>query len=348
MGRVVKRASRRWGMILAVATSFVASAAVGQTPTGTVQVKPASEEEAKRLFDEGQKAFDTKQWEKARDAFMRAYAAAPLPRRALALARAELMLGKHRDAAEHFALGLREAKDLSSAEKKDAEASLAKCTVKVGALVVKVEPAGAEVFVDDTRVGTAPLAASVYVEPGSHRVEAKLEGKQPVSERVGIVAGASLDVEMTLRDAAGESSIIIKDRGKPGGPVETPKPIVNTRNKKVIYAGIGVGAGLAAIGLGTGIAAGIIDKQSFDEWDANGCTSARRECREAFDEKDKLRSQVGSTAVWFSIGAVIVGGATVVYALTGKKLEPKTEPKVTGTFVVLPGGGGVFGLMGRL
>jgi len=327
-------------MSMALTMSLAASSLMAQTPAAAVQVKPTSEEDAKRLSDEGQKAANGKQWAKAREAFAEAYRLAPQPSRALALARVELMLGKFRDAAEHFGVGLREAKDLSAAQRREAEASLAKCVAKVGALVIKVEPAGAEVFIDGASVGTAPLPGPVYVEPGSHRVEAKLDGKQPVSERVGIVAGASLDVEMTLRDAEGASSIVVKDRGK---PVVTP-PVVPARNKKLIYAGIGVGAGLAAIGLGTGIAAGVIGKQSHDEWDANDCTSARRDCREAFDEKDKLRSQVGSTAVWLSIGAVIVGGATVVYALTGKK----QEPKVTGAFVVLPEGGGALMMTGRL
>ena len=81
------------------------------------------------------------------------------------------------------------------AERRSVEELLAQARVKVGAITVRVEPAGAEVFVDGKAVGKAPLAGEVFVEPGARVIEAKLAGYEAAQACVDHVsAGAKCDV----------------------------------------------------------------------------------------------------------------------------------------------------------
>jgi Tfp pilus assembly protein PilF len=84
------------------------------------------------------------------------------------LGMSEAMLGKWRDAATHLSRYLREAPKEKVEERKSAEALLAQARTKVGAITVRVEPAGAEVFVDGKAAGRAPLEGEMFVEPGAH------------------------------------------------------------------------------------------------------------------------------------------------------------------------------------
>src|SRR5450755_1786107 len=76
---------------------------------------------ARERFKEGVSYFDQKQYDKARAAFMQAYALKKHPAVLLNLAQSELRSAHEADAAKHFAAYLREAKDSSDAEKQRSE-----------------------------------------------------------------------------------------------------------------------------------------------------------------------------------------------------------------------------------
>jgi hypothetical protein len=65
-------------------------------------------------------------------------------------------------------------------------------------LTVVVDQPGAEVFIDDVRVGTTPLAAPVTVDTGQRRVVARKPHFRDATQVVPVGGGATARVELTL------------------------------------------------------------------------------------------------------------------------------------------------------
>ena len=72
----------------------------------------------------------------------------------------------------------------------------------VAEVAIGVKVAGAEVLVDDLSVGGTPLEDSLFLEPGSHVIEARRAGFETVKLRVEVGAGSSTTVTLELVAAA--------------------------------------------------------------------------------------------------------------------------------------------------
>src|SRR5260221_3094459 len=91
----------------------------------------ATVEMARARFKEGVQFFDLKQYEKARLAFLQAYALKPHPAVLLNLAESELRAGRPPDAATHFTENLRKRTDLTAPQKQQATPGIAQSQPKV-------------------------------------------------------------------------------------------------------------------------------------------------------------------------------------------------------------------------
>ena len=87
---------------------------------------------ARERFQEGVKYYDAKQYDKARAAFLQAYALKKHPAVLLNLAQSELRSGHEAEAAKHFAQYMRENKEASAAERQEADKGLAESKKSVG------------------------------------------------------------------------------------------------------------------------------------------------------------------------------------------------------------------------
>src|SRR6202000_2446152 len=108
---------------------------------------------ARERFKEGVAFFDKKEFDKARAAFLQAYALKKHPAVLLNLAQSELRSNHEADAAKHFAAYLRESKDASDSERQAAEAGLNATRALLAEVTVSVDESGAEVFVDGSSEG---------------------------------------------------------------------------------------------------------------------------------------------------------------------------------------------------
>jgi hypothetical protein len=81
-----------------------------------------------------------------------------------------------------------------------AQVDLQQARAHVGALEVRVSDPGAEVLVDDRRLGVSPLKFPVFVNPGKHRVVAQL-GATKVDNVVSVEAGGERTVRLELTAA---------------------------------------------------------------------------------------------------------------------------------------------------
>src|SRR5438132_10193537 len=89
---------------------------------------------ARARFQEGVEFYDKGQYEKARAAFLQAYALRKHPAVLLNLAQSSLKANHHLEAVRYFQQYLREAQNISAAQRADAERGLAEARQKLGRL----------------------------------------------------------------------------------------------------------------------------------------------------------------------------------------------------------------------
>ena len=280
--------------------------AIGATMTpGEASAQPAAapaetqvNADARQLFTDGQTATKMLQWDRARTFFQGAWRIQQHWKIAASLGRAELKVGRMRDAAEHLAFALREvpAGALSPEDLKPVQEMLAQARVKVGAVKVTGAPDGAEVSLDGVVMGKAPIKGELFLEPGAHRVEGKrdgyVDGKGEVTAEAGKEAGVDLRMVKVpevkaVGPVAGAGTVLPE-----GGP-----------NKKIVIAGVTVAAVAAAAGVGFAVGWGV----------DNGNRHAKGElCEGACTHMKNLM-------FWSFVGAAAVGGATLTYTLATAK-----------------------------
>lgn len=185
---------RLWARVLGACV--VAGCLLG-SPAARAQDDPTTTAAARERFKEGVAHFDKKEYEKARAAFLQAYALKKHPAVLLNLAQSEVRSGHERDAAKHFTQYLREATDASASEREAAQAGLATARAAVVELQLTVDDSGAEVLVDGTLEGISPLSDPVFVDPGSHNIEAK-KGDRGATVSVSGKAGEKKEARLTL------------------------------------------------------------------------------------------------------------------------------------------------------
>jgi hypothetical protein len=242
---------------------------------------------ARERFQEGVKFYDAKQYDKARAAFLQAYALKKHPAVLLNLAQSELRSGHEADAAKHFAQYMRENKEASAAERQEADKGLTESKKTVGEIRVTVGADSADVYVDGNLEGRSPLAGPLYLKPGSHNLEARKDGKSATAT-VTALAGQSGSVELSFD--GGQSGVApIPGPGPSTGPGPGPAtgPVVgggpgpgngppgvepdhgSNKPSFIEWAGDNklawVGGGLAVLGLAGGIGFAVTSKTSYND-----------------------------------------------------------------------------------
>ncbi|UQA61376.1 PEGA domain-containing protein [Polyangium aurulentum] len=318
---------RGLGVVVALGVLFAAS-----TVTGSVQAqgagaanapaaaKPQRDKEAQRLFKEGVAAANKDDNEKGIALIKAAIARDPQSEYIIALGTTEMNADKFRDAAEHLWAFLNSGQPIDPADRKEAEEMLAEAQAKIGTMTVRVEPAGADVLVDGAKVGVSPVEKPIFVEVGQRKVQAIKEGMAPASQVVDVAAGGKPAVELKLGALGGSGG----SGGSGGGTVVQP-PQGGERSKGLIYAGVGVSAALAVVGVG-----GVVGW-----WVKYGDANSIRDncrgsgCQKNFDDAESMRVNFAYMSLAGFVGAGVIGGATAIYALTGKKSDDATKPNVS-------------------
>ena len=152
-----------------------------------------------QLFDQAQGAFAKGDKQGAYEAYKAAWALQKSYDIAGNLGNVELKLGKHRDAAEHLTYALESFPPTGErAQQKAIEKKLADAVQEVGRVHVRVSVDGASVTVNGSAAGTAPIAGTLFVEPGTVVVEGKLAGYLDGRRQVEIAKGGEETVTLSL------------------------------------------------------------------------------------------------------------------------------------------------------
>jgi hypothetical protein len=181
--------------VMALACPASALAQTGNTnPASVKDPQRPDDAQVRELMRVGVAEYRKKNLEGARQAFAKAWQAAPRPEVAAALADVEMKLGRYRDAAEHWVDYLQS----KPADQAEAAARLDECRPHVAAVRIQLEPANAELAVDDSTVASDDHGKTFWVEPGTHTFVARLDGRASTTKRVDLAAGQVIDLQLEL------------------------------------------------------------------------------------------------------------------------------------------------------
>jgi len=275
--------------------------------------------QARALWTDGTAAYRHGQLDRARLLYLSAWRAQHHWQIAGSLGHTEAALGRHRDAAEHLAVYLRETRDLPSVEPRDRAlltAELSRALGKVGVITVAAAP-GAEVLVDGSVAGKAPLADPLFVDPGRHVVEVRLAGYRPATEARDLAPGGSAQINVKLAPAPAPPAatrIVM---------VPAPRPPAPRADRRILIAG---GAATAAL-LGVGIGFTAWSNAAAHERDGlrSGCTGGDAGVCARYDGVEGRRFVAGNVAAWSFVGAGAFALATTTYAIVAPRWRPRAR-----------------------
>jgi PEGA domain len=302
---------------------------------------------AEALFREASKLYLKKQWVDAEAGFLAAFELNPTYDVAANLGHTQYRLGKFPEAAQHMAAALRGWPLIGDPKPKAlAEERMKELRGLVGALSIDVSVPQALVLVDGKQIGKAPLEGEVFVSPGEHQIEARLQGATTVSQSVTIEKGAARAVRlvMLLEDNKGAATGAVgrvgavgyAPGGAPGaGGVAPPgKEEPRGANKGVIIAG-GVTAGVALVvgGVLAGMAAGK-DAEATSELSALKKQGLQGSCARTFLECQGIattlttRDALANASLVAFIGAGVIGTGVLGYALVAPRATRNARARI--------------------
>jgi hypothetical protein len=218
------------------------------------QSNSADSDRANLLFKKGKVAFNDGKFEDALRIYSEAWGLKQSPDIAANLAQTESELGKHRDAAEHFAFALAHLLPSTTDEQKKALAEGLELEKKeVGTLHVTLEPAEASLSIDDSLVSLPP-SGDLFVDPGEHRCSVTHEGYAANQQAVRVSKGAAQVLWIRLVPAGGTPAVAPGSAtgSSPPAPDEGPPKLNGATQRSLVPAFIG--GGLVVAGAAVGVA----------------------------------------------------------------------------------------------
>jgi len=242
----------RVSRLVALATLLLCSLVAGPS-----RASDDENERAEQAFKDGNRAFAAGDFHAAFAAYRAAWSLKQTFDIACNLGRTEVELSLARDAAEHLDYCLRTFSVSSRGEVKDAYKRFrdlfARVRREVAALSVEVRPAGAEITVDGASYGLAPLGHDIFLDPGSHRVRARLVGFRDEERTIAAEPNGTLSVSLTLEHApAVPLAAAAPAATQPSEQQPEPAPARSGGMEPRTIALL-VGSGLSAVALGIGI-----------------------------------------------------------------------------------------------
>jgi hypothetical protein len=270
---------------------------------------------------------------------------------AAALGQAEFMLKDYAAGTQHMAFA---AANVPLKEKaatvQRIQSALVEMKQHVGTVRFSVSKDAAEILADGKLVGTSPLATEVYLNPGPHKLEARLSNGASAKEALEVEAGKSYEIALVLRKpSAGAAAAIVPASAPPAEAKvqEPPAPIapppVPDEKAAPNWVPVMVSGGLAVVAaaVGTGF---LLDARSakndaetqLDKAEAEfgaypcdsptgGAVTSCQELESTLARRD--RSMTGAT-VSFVVGGIFAAGAIGSYFLWRKPSQPRVDASV--------------------
>lgn len=291
-------------------------------------------EKALQTFKEGIAAFDRRDFEAARVAFLQTFAlkpSAPVVRRNLGLA--EIYSGHYLEGARRLGRVIHTTDEGTSADRARMVESLKKAEAHLERVTVEVNVEGAEIRIGDVDLGVSPLPFAWYLEPGSYDVRVTKPGFVTYSESRLARAGNALHLRVHLKP-------LVSDEPAPATPAPAPAPVSAPPAALEVPQGpnpwvLAAGGLLTAGGLAAGLTLSMFAADNSDKVERLGdsiggsCPGAggraQVQCDELADAAAAHDRQVRWATVSFALGAA-AGVSTIVYGLLASSARNNAPP----------------------
>ncbi|MCP4676500.1 MAG: hypothetical protein GY854_13500 [Deltaproteobacteria bacterium] len=287
----------------------------------------AVRERAKEYFERGEILYDAGEYSKAAQAFILAYELAPHPLVLANIAMAYDRAGKATRAVEAYD------EYLSVNEDKKAETRRDILLKTIGEISADCPDASCQIKISSLGRGDAPTKA--YVNPGSHTVEAFVNGELVASSEVQVEAGEISRVEL---------SIEVEEQEKVENVVVPNEPLEKPEEDRIEIFNLGLGfwisSGVTVVSGAVTIAFGARTLRDEKEYIASGRLDSKIQKQ---GEKDRLATNVmiGVTAA----AAAVAAGFAINDLFFGAPAEEAGKDEEN-RISVMPGPGLGVGVLG--
>jgi hypothetical protein len=292
--------------LLALACLLCSSVAAAQ---GTVPDDVRAR--AGQHFARGAELFQEEAYRAALVEFQRAYELAPDYRLLYNIAQAKLQLQDYLGAAQSYEGYLAEGGSAIAGERRTAvEGELAALRERIARVSVTVNRDGADIYLDDVKIGTSPLAGTFVTNVGRHRLSARAPDGATDARIVDVAGGDISEVALELAPPQQAKTIII-DSSERKQPWST--------GKKIAVAGWSIGGALLIGGLITGLST----NGASDELDKQLKTADIAPSK-VQSQRDTVSTLALTTDILIATGAVAAVAGTLFWLLD-KPAEQKAE-----------------------
>jgi hypothetical protein len=278
--------------------------------------------EARERYDRGRQLFQEGALEAALAELERAYQLAPTGALLYNIGLVHVARSDPASALSAFERYLAEGGSIPDERRSEVETQIARLAPRVAELGLESE-AGAELFVDDVPVGTAPLAAPIRVNAGRHRVRASKLGRSKTE--VVLVAGAEKRRVVLELEREGGAPVpetaparVLAPASSP--PAPTPAPDAADAPASPPYWIGWVATGILAAGAVTSGAFALAASNELDDQSRSPNVSRA----ELDDTHDRMRA-FAITADLLGAAALITGGVTLYLSLSSERERPRSS-----------------------
>jgi len=299
------------------------------TPAFADKPKPAELAEARTRYKKGLELYQEGAFDAALIELQRAYDLAPSYKILYNVALVDLQLNDYAGALKNFRQYLEEGgKKVDAKRRAEVDKEIDKLVGRVATVTVSTNVDGAEVMVDDLKVGETPLDKPMLVSAGKRKITLSKDGYVSVSRVVVVAGGDEKTLELKLRTPAEAKAA--SDKKPAAGTGGEKKPVEQGPTRPVPWLWWGITGGLA---VGTSVA-GVLTLGAESDLDKKKQHPATKQ--ELDDAASKTRTLAVVTDV-FLVGTLAVGGyATYLTFFSDEKPDPKAEKKSAWALAVGP------------
>lgn len=200
------------GLVVSMAAVFVVA-----TPR-TTRADDASE--ARELFQSGASMFQMGNYDGALTEFQASFRLRPAPVVLFNIAQVLKLLFRYDEAIEAYERYLELDRNATADRREAVHDTIRELRRAIAPVTIVVEPADAEVRVDDRPVGRSPLTRPLSLAPGTRRITASRDGYAAETREIEVLSGRALEVRLVLEP---------ESRGTAELVVEAPEGIADAR-----------------------------------------------------------------------------------------------------------------------
>jgi hypothetical protein len=306
-------------LILSLATSGVVTT---YTPLVSAQ-SPAELQKARTEYKEGLALEAAGNWAGALAKFQDVARIKTTPQVRYHIARCKENLGRLNEALGEYRLAEYEAQQTKAKELPEIEKAREQLEARVPKVVIQRGEGAknAKIEIDGVALGEAQVGKEFAVDPGSHKITAKIE-RGEWDQTVEIGEGETKTVELVPPDDLRKTATT-PDEPTPDEPPDDKGVVVDT--KKGAGALPWIVGGIGVVGLGAGVFFGLQAKKNEDDLNSfcrNGVCPNSKKSLEDDAKTNALLSNIG-----FGVGVAGIGTAIVLLAIGGGKSEKKAASR---------------------